>query len=239
MNVVHRLQEMRIKTVKALRDADASLIRNRFSVVLERTVRELRGESCLALEELIPAKQQIMNSRSFGQYVYELDDLCQAVAHHIGKAAVKLRSQGSLAGAVQVSIRTNPFSAKEPQYQRAVTVPLPTGTDDTRELTHWALRVLRRIYRPGFAYQKAGIMLLELQQRDQKQTELFSEPARTQITSELMQTLDAINARWGAGTLRVLAEGTKQSTPGWKMRRQRLSPAYTTRGDELPVVTAK
>lgn len=234
-----KLQEMRINTARALRDANPVLIRNRFSVVLERTVRELRGESCLELEEVVPAKQQIMNSRSFGQYVYELEDLREAVAHHIGKAAEKLRSQGSVAGAVQVMIRTNPFSVKEPQYQRAVTVPLPVPSDDTRELTRWALWVLDRIYRPGFAYQKAGVMLLELQKRDQQQTDLFSNSPSTQRSAELMQTLDAINARWGAGTLRVSAEGDKVKVPMWRIRREKFSPAYTTCGDELPVVLAK
>lgn len=234
-----RLQDMRINTVKALRDADPTLIRNRFSVVLERTVRELRGESCLEFEELVPAKQQIMNTRSFGQYVYELEDLREAVAHHIAKAAEKLRSQGSVAGAVQVMIRTNPFSVKEPQYQRAVTVPLPEPSDDTRVLTRWALRVLGRIYQPGYAYQKAGVMLLELQQRDQQQVDLFSNTASAKRSSELMQTLDAINARWGAGTLRVSTEGDRQKEPVWRMRREKLSPAYTTCGNELPVVLAK
>lgn len=230
---------MQINTVMALRDADPTLIRSRFSVVLERTVRELRGESCLELEELLPAKQQIMNSRSFGQYVYDLKDLREAVAHHIGKAAEKLRRQGSVAGAVQVMIRTNPFSVKEPQYQRTVTVPLPALSDDTRELTRCALRVLERIYQPGYAYQKAGVMLLELQQRDQQQVDLFSNTADTQRSAELMQTLDAINARWGAGTLRVSAEGDGLKVPEWRMRRNNLSPAYTTNGAQLPVVLAK
>ena len=237
--VLARLQEMGIDTVKALRDADPAFIRTQFSVVLERTVRELRGESCLALEELAPAKQQIMNSRSFGQYVYELEDLREAVAHHISKAAEKLRSQASVAGAVQVMIRTNPFSVKEPQYQRAVTVPLPEPSDDTRELASWALRVLERIYQPGYAYQKAGVMLLDLQQRDQQQSDLFCNTERTQRGTAMMEVMDAINARWGSEALKVAIAGSHQATQRWGMRRNYKSPAYTTNGQELPIVLAR
>ena len=149
--IADRLYEMGIETVRDLRDADAETVRARFSVVLERTVRELRGVSCPDLEEVAPPKQQIMNSRSFGQYVYDLDELREAVASYIAKAAEKLRAQDSLAGAVQVYIRTNPFKPKEPQYQRTVTLPLPEPTSDTRVLSRFAIDILKSIYRPGYA----------------------------------------------------------------------------------------
>lgn len=152
-----RLEAMGINTVRQLHDADAETIRAQFSVVVERTVRELRGVSCLDMQEVVPDKQQIMSSRSFGQLVYDLAELEEAVASYVAKAAEKLRHQDSLAGGMQVYIRTNVFKPEVPQYQRSVTVPLPNATDDTRVLTRWALRVLRRIYRPG--YHKAGIML--------------------------------------------------------------------------------
>lgn len=150
--ITARLNEMGIQTVRQLHDADPETIRSRFSVVLERTVRELGGVSCLSLEEVVPAKQQIMSSRSFGTLIYDLEELEEAVASYISRAAEKLRSQDSLAGAIQVYIRTNIFKPESPQYQRAVTVPLPEATADSRVLTMWGLRVLRRIYRPGFGY---------------------------------------------------------------------------------------
>ena len=154
-----QLEVMGINTVRQLRDADAETIRTQFSVVVERTVRELRGVSCLDMQEVVPEKQQIMSSRSFGQLVYDLIELEEVVASYVAKAAEKLRNQKSLAGTVQVYIRTNVFKQEAPQYQRALTVPLPNATADTRVLTCWALRVLRRIYRPGYGYHKAGIML--------------------------------------------------------------------------------
>ena len=221
-----RLNAMGIHTTRQLRDADAETLRNRFSVVLERTVRELRGVSCLDLEEVVPEKQQIMSSRSFGTLVYDLGDLEEAVASYVSRAAEKLRMQESLAGAIQVYIRTNIFKPEAPQYQRAMTVPLPEASADTRVLAGWALKVLRRIYRPGFGYHKAGITLLEIVPKANQQFSLLV-PAETANgrNERLMATLDAINGRYGRGSLRLAAEGV---TKGWQMRRGNLSPRYTT-----------
>ncbi|MBK7464694.1 MAG: Y-family DNA polymerase [Betaproteobacteria bacterium] len=232
-----RLAAMGIQTVRQLRDADAETIRARFSVVLERTVCELRGESCLELQEVVPDKQQIMSSRSFGTLVYERADLEEAVSSYIAKAAEKLRAQDSLAGAVQVYIRTNVFKPEVPQYQKGVTVPLPEATADTRVLTQWAIRILRRIYRPGFGYHKAGVMLLDLVPAAKRQLALFDSQggAGDARSGKLMAVLDDINQRYGRQSLRLAAEGVERS---WQMRRGNLSPGYTTSWDGLPVARA-
>lgn len=234
--IAARLEAMGIRTVQQLRDADAETLRSNFSVVLERTVRELRGVSCLALEEIVPERQQIMSSRSFGTLIYDLEDLEEAVASYIARAAEKLRAQDSLAGALQVYLRTNIFKPEVPQYQRAVTVPLPEASADTRVLTHWALRVLRRIYRPGFGYHKAGITLLDIVPRGNQQLSLFSAGNSTNGGNlNLMRTLDSINGRYGRGTLRLAAEGVAKT---WQMRRGNLSPRYTTDWECIPSVRA-
>lgn len=230
-----QLDEIGIRTVQQLRDADADLIRSRFSVVLERTVRELRGIACQELEDLAPAKQQIMSSRSFGYYIVDLEELNQAVSSYIAIAAEKLRAQGSVAGAVQVYIRTSPFNPKEPQYQRSVTLPLPEPSADTRTLTRWALRILKEIYKAGFAYQKAGICLCDLQPANRQQHDLFA-ASGVERSQALMATLDRINQKFGRGTLHLLAESNDQA---WKMKRGNLSPGYTTDWRELPTVVAK
>ncbi len=232
-----RLEAMGIRTVRQLRDADAELMRTKFSVVVERTVRELRGVSCLDLQEVVPEKQQIMSSRSFGQLVYDLAELEEAVASYVAKAAEKLRNQNSLAGAVQVYIRTNVFKPEAPQYQRVVTVPLPEASSDTRVLTRWALRVLRRIYRPGFGYHKAGITLMNIVPATNQQFSLFASGGAVDSRSQkLMGVLDGINGKYGRGTMRLAAEGVEKS---WQMRRGNLSPGYTTDWTGLPVVMAK
>jgi len=225
-----RLKALGLDNVKALRDADPKWLRREFSVVLERTVAELNGTPCIGLEEEAPAKQQIMSSRAFGAYVYDLAGLEEAVATYVGRAAEKLRRQGSRAGAVQVYVRTNPFKEDHPQYQRGLTIPLPEPADDTRLLARAALMGLRRLYKPGYAYQKAGVMLLDLSDAGHTQDALFEtdrgKPA-------LMRAMDRVNAQWGRGTLRLAAEGVRQ---GWRMRRGMMSPCYTTRWAELPVV---
>ena len=223
-----QLADLGITNVEALRSADAVTLRSRFSVTLERTIRELNGISCIALEEAAPNKQQIISSRSFGCYVYDLPSLREAVASYSAIAAEKLRSQGSLAGMVQVYVRTNPHKENVPQYQRGLTLPLPEPSNDTLRLTQAALAVLDRLYRPGYAYQKAGVALLHLSAAARAQASLL---AISPDNSRLMETMDRINAIWGRGTLRSAAEGIDKR---WRMKRERISPGYTTRWDQLP-----
>lgn len=234
--ITGKLAAMGIHTVRQLREANAETIRSRFSVVLERTVQELRGVSCLELEAVVSEKQQIMSSRSFGTLVYDLADLEEAVASYVSRAAEKLRHQDSLAGAIQVYIRTNIFKSEVPQYQRAITVPLPEASSDTRVLVSWAIRALRRIYRPGYGYHKAGITLMEIMPRANQQFSLFVPAGLGNSRNErLMATLDAINGRYGRGALRLAAEGV---TKGWQMRRGNLSPRYTTEWGGVAKVSA-
>jgi len=229
-----RLEKMGIHTVQDLREADPARIRGRFSVVLERTVRELKGISCLSLEETIPDKKQIVSSRSFGQRIGAFEHLADALAFHATRAAEKLRAQDSIAGALTVFIRTNPFALKDAQYQRSLTIPLPYATQDTRELVKWSGRGLRRIYRRGFAYAKAGVMLSEIRPAALEQTDLFASLEDTERSDTLMGIMDRVNQRWGRGTLRTASERAEGI---WKMNRGNLSPRYTTSWDELPTVT--
>ena len=132
---------------------------------------------------------------------------------------------------VQVYIRTNPHKVDTPQYQRGLTVPLSQASDDTLLLTRAALWGLKRIYRPGFAYQKAGIALLNLSDAATPQMDLFS---KARDNTRLMEVMDRINGIWGRGTLHSAAEGVQQ---GWRMKREKVSPGYTTHWDQLPLVT--
>ena len=231
-----KLEAMGISTVLQLRQSDPDLIRSRFSVVLERTVRELNGTSCLDLEEVVPDKQQIMCSRSFGATIYELPEMEEAVASYISRAAEKLRQQNAVAGALMVYVRTNPFIPKSPQYQKALTTPLVEPTNDTRVLVNWGLRMLKAIFRPGYAYQKAGCMLTDIQPVNSVQPSLFSAAEDTVRSKKLMATLDGINRRWGRGSMHVAAEGIQKA---WQMKRTKLSPRYTTDWNGLPKVWAK
>lgn len=229
-----RLAGMGIDTVLDLRNASPKQMRAQFGVVMERTCNELRGISCLELEDVMPPKQQIMSSRSFGAPVETIEELRESVASYLASAAEKLRRQNSVVGAVYVFVLTNRFKEDEPQYNAGITVPMDDATDDTLALTSAALRGLAAIFRPGFRYKKAGVMLTLLSDKGARQATLFDDPVAREKSEKLMEAMDAINREFGRGTLRSGASGIVQR---WAMRAENRSPRYTTRWDELPVVT--
>ncbi|MFF7707976.1 translesion error-prone DNA polymerase V subunit UmuC [Pseudomonas sp. NPDC007930] len=225
------LEPLGIKTAWDLAQADARQLGLRFSVVLEKTIRELAGTPCLELEDVNPPRQEICCSRMFGDCLTELAPIREAVASYTFRAAEKLRSQGSLCKKMRVAIRTGLFNPDEAKYAKGVVIELPYPTDDTRLMTRAACEALQRLYRPGFRYSKAEVMLLELCQRGEYTGDLF---ARTQpaAAERLMGVLDAINGRWGRGTLRT---GSVPLLAEWGMRRELMSQSYTTRLDQLMV----
>lgn len=231
-----RLNTLGIHTVLDLRRCETRDIRREFGVVLERTVRELNGLSCLDLELLAKAKQEIMASRSFPELVRDFDTLRAAVTHHASSAAERLRTQHGTARAVYVSLRTNPFRTQDLQYSVRVLVPLLQASADTRVLVAAAVRGLEYGYRPGYGYKKVGVLLADLGVADRhEQNDLFVAPADPRQQA-LMQTLDQINRRFGRGTLKVAAEGMGRN---WRMRAEDRSPRYTTCWQELPVAQAR
>jgi DNA polymerase V len=228
-----RLQRMDITTVLELKYSPAKRVRAELGVVMERIVAELNGEACIELDEITPPRQQIICSRSFGLPVSSLSDLEQAIVAYTSRAAEKLRAQHSVAGGIQVYIRTNPHKDQDHQYQPALLLPLSESTNDTRLLCRAALDALRQIYRGGYVYQKAGVMLTEIIAVTARPRTLFDDVAAQQKSAVLMETLDRINRRMGSGTMQLLGEGTRKS---WSMRRGNASQRYTTEWDELAVV---
>ena len=232
--LVLRLQAIDIHTVLDLRNASPPHLRAQFGVVMERTCSELRGISCLELEDIAPPRQQILSSRSFGVPVESVDELSEAVSTYVARAAEKLRRQASVAAVVHVFVHTNRFKDDEPQYNASRLVPLPEPSDDTLVLTHYALLGLKAIFRPGYRYKKAGIMLTLLSDKAARQGSLFDDPEARVRSARRMAVLDAINRQFGRDTLRSGASGTAQR---WGTRSENRSPRYTTRWDELPEVS--
>lgn len=226
--LTEKLGAMGITSALQLKRADPRRIKRAFSVVVERTVQELNGVSCLALEDVAPAKQQIIASRSFSEKVTDLATLAASVAHHAARGAEKLRQQHSVAKLVAVQIMTSPF-ADMPQYRPYIVVPLVQPSSDTLLITKAALAGLRHVFRPGFRYHKAGIMLLEIGDEGVQQSDLFAAPPDPR-RARLMAAMDKINRDWGRGTLRTAAE---QLTADWHMRQDLRSPCYSTRIDQL------
>uniref|UniRef100_E6QDZ7 DNA polymerase V, subunit C n=1 Tax=mine drainage metagenome TaxID=410659 RepID=E6QDZ7_9ZZZZ len=227
-----RLQEAGIQTVWDLRKADPALMRKRFSILMERSIRELRGEPCIAMVEIPPPRQEIQSSRSFGRPVTSTEELGEAISLYTVKAAYKLRRQGSVAGALRVFIHTSPFQAHLPQYHATRTVALNHSSQDTRLFLQAGRIALADMYRSGFAYAKAGVHLLEITSADALQGDLFTSAEDEARANQLMITLDRVNARFGSGTLQPGLAGL-QEPRGWAMKRGNKSPAYTTRWADL------
>lgn len=231
-----KLQALGIHTARDLQNASAGRIRQHFGVVLERTVRELNNQPCLELETQPPPKQQIVVSRSFGERVTRYEDLLSAVVTHTERAGEKLRRQQSTAQCLVVFIHTSPFNEKEPYYANSASIKLLAPSNDSRVLVEAATKGLKRIYRSGYRYMKAGVMLLGLADQNVMQGELWgSEVEQNQKPDRLMETLDQINAKLGRHSLTFAAALNRE---GWKMKQGNLSPKYTTDWSELPMVRA-
>ena len=227
---------MGIGDARALAEADPRRLRQAGGVVLERVGRELAGTACLPLELVPPPRWQILVSRSFGERLAKLDDLRGAVAAFAARAGEKLRRQRLRAQAVTVFVQTSPFAAAEPFYANGVTLVLDRPTRDSGRLLRCAEQGLERIYRPGLAYQKAGVLLPDLVPAGAEQELLFSEQPREEPrVARLMERLDALNR---APARRVVRYASELLSDKWRMRQRRKSPACTTDWDELPVVQA-
>jgi DNA polymerase V len=156
------LDAMGIKSAMDLAKADPWTLRKNFSVVIEKTSRELAGTPCLELDEPDPLKQEICCSRMFGKRLQELAPIKEAVVTYMMRASEKLRAQNSLCKKIRVSLRTSMFNPEEAKYANGVIVDLPYPTDDVRLLTKAAVDALDRVFRPGFNYSKAEVLLLNL-----------------------------------------------------------------------------
>ena len=235
--IATQLNEGGIKTVLDLVQLDPATVRRRWSVVLERTVRELQGTPCAGLEDSPLPKKEIASTRSFGHPVTELVDLIEAVTEFASRAAVKLRKQSSLAHQVLCFIRTSPFR-DDPQYSRSITLPLRRPSADTLVIVSAAVAGLRLIYRPGFKLAKAGVMLLDLQSDYVQQGELALEDDAVQNTRGLMIALDGLNQRYGRGTVQMASAGLSGERRVWLMKQERMTPGYTTCWADMLVVRA-
>ena len=223
------LTDVGIDTACKLRDADIPQLRAKFGVVMEKTARELGGVACLELEEIAPPKKQIVSSRSFGNAVTELADLADAIAHFISNASSKLRAQKSVAGLLQVFIITDRFRPERPQYSPTISIPLTTPSSDSLVLNRFAALGLEQIFRHGYEYKKAGVILADIRSSSMVQEDLFA-VHDNEYSASLMKVLDDLNGRYGRGTLKISSDGSKRA---WAMRADKKSPSYTTDWEQV------
>ena len=229
-----------ILTAYDLKNQDLRWVRKRYSITVERLVRELRGQDCLGVEEVASEHRQIISSRSFGKPVTLLQEMEQAVATYVGRAAEKMRAQDKECLFVTVYIRTNRFDKKAVPYQPSETVSLIYPSDHSMLLVKLAKQALHRIWQEGLAYHKAGVVLSGVRPKQAFQldcltpTPCFLKDGKGQ---QLMMTVDQLNGAMGKGTLHLAAEGTYlEKQRSWRMRREAMSKRFTTHWDELLVV---
>ena len=243
--IAEQLKAQSVGTVLDLKRMSPAAARAGWSVIFERTVRELQGESCVDMEDVAPSKQEIACTRSFGSAVRDLDELTEAVSEFSARAAQKLRGQAGVTSQILVFIRTSPFR-QTPQYSRSLVVPLRRPTADTAAITSAAVMGLRAIFKPEFDYAKAGVMLLDISSSKVEQLELDldaadhgSATARSrEARPHLMAALDSVNERYGRGTLKLASAGAGVVPRNWTMKQELRTPAYTTRWEDMPVVRA-
>ncbi|WP_308564817.1 translesion error-prone DNA polymerase V subunit UmuC [uncultured Klebsiella sp.] len=224
-----KLNAMGINTALELAGTPTALIRKHFSVVLERTVRELCGEPCLALEEFIPSKQQIICSRSFSHKVTEYELMREAICSHAARAAEKLRAEHQYCRYVSAFVKTSPFAGNEVYYGKNAGTHIPIPTRDSRDIIKAAIKCLDTIWREGYRYQKCGVMLGDFFSQGVAQFGLFDDYQPHANSEALMTVLDSVNQR-EKGQLWFAGQGIARR---WEMKRHRLSPAYTTRLSDL------
>ncbi|MDD2715522.1 MAG: Y-family DNA polymerase [Candidatus Wallbacteria bacterium] len=228
------LKRNRVHNARQLRDSRDGWIKKHMGVVGLRTVYELRGISCIALDHTPHAKKGICVSRTFGRCAIELCELREAIACHTARAAEKLRQQKSVAGFITVFISTNRF--KDNYYSNACTRGLLEPSSFTPDLLAEAEIGLRKIFRPDFPYKRAGVILSEICPENAVQQDLFEPQGSSPEKLRLMETMDRLNKKLGRDTVRFASTGIKRA---WKMKQQRRSPSYTTSWAELPVARAK
>ena len=226
--ISQKLALMDIKNALELANITPGLARKQFSIEIERTVRELNGLACKQWDEARADKLQIFSTRSVGERIIDYDSLLQALSKHIGIAAAKARRQGSHCKTMMMFASNSPYDDHPANFKVLVSFPCPTNC--TKELTQAMIMAAPRLFRPGVRYYRMGIGLLDLSAQKHTQLDMFNS---SKANPALMQTLDGINQRYGTDTLFLAAQGIEQK---WSMRRDLLTPQYTTNWKSLPAI---
>ena len=228
-----RLENIGVKTAHDLTQIDSRLIGDNFNVVLERTVRELKGQSCITLHDFMEPKKQIMVSRSFGRSIRTKNVLSEAISFHASRAAEKLRYEKQKCRLITTFIRSNRFNTKIKQVYASRSLELIHPTDDTRIIIKSANRILEKIYANGYQYAKAGILLSDFTDSYGYQMSLFDRKRGEKSASKLMETIDYINLM----EIAKVGFGNQGYQNTWKMKREIKSQRYTTKIEEIPLAT--
>ncbi|GBF37187.1 ImpB/MucB/SamB family protein [Leptospira johnsonii] len=208
-------------------------IRKNMTVVGLRTAYELCGFSCYDLETNPQTKKEIVVARAFGERVKDLESLIEATCTYLLRAVEKLWKENRFAQTLTIYIRTDPFRKEEKQYSQAVRVEIPVATHDLMELQDYCIQALKQIYKPNILYKKSGVMLSDLVKMEEIQADIFYKPKDSKIT----KLITSINANFVSGKVRTAITGFGYRN--WRMRRGKISPFYTSKWKDVPVIKSK
>ena len=227
-----------IETVLQFSQMDSFTLRRKYGVVLERTLREIQGVSCLPVESVPKPKEQILRSRSFSHATNDRSVLLSSVSTHMTEVARQLRREKAQAKKVGVFFLTSPFKENEPWHAAEPVTELTHPTSDTMHLVEVACRLVEAHWRPGFRYCKAGAFVTDLIPEGSCSVtgSLFDLPneEKDETRRRLMDCLDDLTRRFGKGVWKV---GSSELADGWQMKRDRRTPAYLTRGADILTVS--
>ena len=221
------LEKYNIKTAKDFTLLERQWIRKNMGVIGEKIYFELQGISCLDLESLPSKKKSCCVSRSFSNPIEKLNDLEESISNYGVRVAEKIRDEELVAQSMSIFVLTNHFNKREKQYSNSIRLQLPFPTNNSIQIVKRALKGIRQIYRSGYRYKKTGIILHELNKASEIKGLLDIDREKSE---SMMQTIDQINYRYGSSTIKLASEGIEKN---WSMRRNRVSPCYTTRFDDL------
>ena len=224
------LKKYNVCNAKQFALLDRGWVRKNMGVVGERIQLELHGVSCLGVELLPSPQKSCCVSRSFSRPIEKIEELKESIANYGSRGAEKIRAEDLIAQSMSVFVLTNHFNKKEKQYSNSIKLQLDYPTSDSKLIVKRAVEGVKRIYKNGYRYKKAGIILYELHNSSSVRGLLDYDRPRS---DSLMKSLDEINYRYGSSTLRLAAEGIKK---GWQMRREKVSPSYTTSFNQLMIV---
>ena len=221
------LSKYNVSTAYDFIQLDRGWVRKNMGVVGEKTFLELCGVSCIELDLVPSDKKSCCVSRSFSKPIETLYDLEESVSTYGSRVAEKIREERLVAESMSIFVLTNYFNRKEKQYSNSIKLQLPYPTNDSLKIVKRSLEGIRKIYRKGYRYKKAGVILYGLSNANQTRGLLDND---RENSDAIMSTLDRINHRYGSSTIRLASEGITKS---WRMKREKVSPCYTTRFDEL------
>ncbi len=229
-----KLREFGIRNALQFSKLDKDWVKKRMTVNGLHTLLELQGIPCIPLDQTVATPKSIVCSRTFAKAVTDKDQLEQIVSGYAARTGERLRGQKCVAGHIQVFVLTDRFRLDKPQYSNTATVSLAMPSSHTPDLLRAAQMVLGQIFKPGYEYRKAGVMVFGIEKEQGRRLNLFDPSPENRARSKaLMDTMDRVNAKWGAMTMRMAAEGKGQR---WVMRQAHLSPRYTTDWKALPKV---